>query len=122
MKAALVHVHRVTHVATLPIQFVVRRIPHVGKRKAAKMGAGVVIMIVGVVVAKNPFHLVNHIIADLIGYGLHGYGALPFIKILCARFDLEHIDEDESAIKLTELSAQLAELRAELKRQKELKG
>jgi hypothetical protein len=34
----------------------------------------------------------HHIVADVIGYGLHGYGSLPFIKILCAHFDLEDVD------------------------------
>lgn len=89
----LSHVHRVAHVATYPLQIIVRSVPSSRRRRAVKLGAGATIMLLGVVIAKNPMHLMNHIFADVIGYGLHGYGAMPFIKILCARFDLEDINE-----------------------------
>lgn len=50
-----------------------------------RMGAGFVIMIVGVTVAKvggGVHALILHFSLDLIGYLIHGIGAVPFIEAL----------------------------------------
>jgi hypothetical protein len=103
MKIALQKVHRVATVATYPLHILVCRIPSARRQKAIKLGAGGVIMLIGVVIAKNPYHLLNHIVADVIGYGLHAYGSCPFIKILCAKFDLEDLNETRKNVSAPEI-------------------
>lgn len=56
-----------------------------------------VIMAGGAAMAVNPVSFVPHFIWEAVAYGLHGYGALPIIKILCAKYDLEHLSEENKA-------------------------
>lgn len=44
-----------------------------------RMIVGSVVMVVGVTVAKLPFHDV-HFFLDLFGYAIHGMGLVPFIE------------------------------------------
>lgn len=118
MKLALKKIHRVAAAATAPIQFVVAKIPHPRKQKTVKVCVGVTIMLVGSTMATHPVLLVPHIVWDALAYGLHGYGALPIIKILCARFDLEHLEEKEAKSELKDLQEELLALRAEIERQR----
>lgn len=57
-----------------------------GKHSARhRMAVGVVVMVVGVVVSKSGFgfaHAVAHYAADIVGYAIHGLGAVPFIERL----------------------------------------
>lgn len=49
---------------------------------AHRKGTGVVLMIIGVAISKQPFieaHII-HGLADLIGYAIHGLGLTPFIE------------------------------------------
>lgn len=53
-----------------------------------RMCAGIVVMIVGVAIAKsaNVFHVeVLHYTLDLCGYAVHGLGATPFIEYLIGK-------------------------------------
>lgn len=50
--------------------------------KSHRMIAGALVMAVGVIVAKTmaPIHFFQlHILGDIIGYGIHALGAVPFI-------------------------------------------
>jgi hypothetical protein len=102
MKTVLISIHRVAHIATIPLHLAVKHIPHPRKKKTVKVCVGVVIMLVGSTMAKYPIIFIPHILWDAIAYGLHGYGALPIIKILCAKFDLENLEEEERELKLQE--------------------
>lgn len=112
MKTALVHVHKFSNVAIYPIRLVVRHIPCPRKKKTVKIVSGVVIMLSGAAMATHPLAIVPHFLWDAIAYGLHGYGALPILKILCAKFDLEHIEDEEkgTAKELAALKAEVARL------------
>lgn len=59
-----------------------------------RMGAGVVIMAVGVTLAKTVGHIPHWLIGgigDAVGYGLHGLGLVPFIDHLAEKFKkVEH--------------------------------
>lgn len=50
-----------------------------------RMAVGAIVMVFGVVVSKSGFgfaHAVAHYAADIIGYAIHGLGAVPFIERL----------------------------------------
>lgn len=96
------HIHDATHVAIRPITIVVDRFhnAHIGKivhsKKASKVTIGIVIMLVGSGMAAHQVAFIPHVIWDAIAYGLHGYGALPIVKIGCKFFNLEDLDDDET--------------------------
>lgn len=51
-----------------------------------RMVFGVVFMAIGVLIAKLlHFNLLTHILADIVGYGVHGMGAVPFIDFAIAQ-------------------------------------
>jgi hypothetical protein len=87
------NIHRATHVAIAPVRYAVRHIPCPRRKRHVKILIGVGIMLVGSTMATNPVTFIPHVVWDAMAYGLHGYGALPIIKILCVKLDLEHLDE-----------------------------
>jgi hypothetical protein len=91
----LIHVHRFAHVASTPVAYIVRNIPHSRKKKTVKVCIGTGIMLVGSTMATHPLTIIPHIVWDAIAWGLHGYGALPIIKVLCSHLDLENLDDSE---------------------------
>lgn len=103
------------HVATFPIHAAVERFhhPHVAKvfksKKAAKVSVGVTIMLVGSTMATHPVAWMPHVLWDALAYGLHGYGALPVIKILTHHLDLENIEEEVKEEVERDLKAGLAQ-------------
>ena len=110
----LFHVHRFATVASSPVIFLVRNIPHPKKKKTIKVCIGTGIMLVGSTMATHPLSIVPHIIWEAIAWGLHGYGALPIIKVLCSHLDLENIEENE----LEKLKAEILKLEKKLKEKK----
>ena len=110
----VVYAHKFAHVATLPLQFAVRHIPNPRKKKTVKLMVGVVIMLSGAAMAKYPWHLVNHIVWDALAYGLHGYGALPWVKVMCHKFDLENLEQSE----VSQLREEIEILRREINKGK----
>jgi hypothetical protein len=99
MKAVLKPLARVVHLAHYPIHIAVEKL-HVEEvaviiksKKTAKITVGVVIMLVGSTMATHPVVFIPHVIWDALAYGLHGYGALPLIKIACKHLNLEEIEE-----------------------------
>lgn len=78
------------HLALLPLHWAGRKVqPH--RKRVVKLGLGASIGLFGAFMATNPWHVVPHFLWDGIAYGLHGYGALPFIKLGCKFLDLEDI-------------------------------
>lgn len=72
------------------------------------MGAGIGIMCVGVgftqVVLVFDFHII-HALGDVVGYGIHGIGGIPFVEYVISKFkdekkpdekDLEEAEEVEN--------------------------
>lgn len=65
----------------------------IGKHHTVKhrMLAGLIIMVVGVAVAKGLPILLHsgwlHFLADLLGYGIHGLGLTPFIEAATGELD-----------------------------------
>lgn len=99
MKAVLKPLARALHVAHYPIHIAVEKL-HVEEvaviiksKKTAKVSVGVVIMLIGSTMATHPVVFIPHVIWDAMAYGLHGYGALPLIKIACKHLNLEEIEE-----------------------------
>lgn len=47
-----------------------------------RKGTGVLLMIIGVAISKQPFFeaYIIHGIADLVGYAIHGLGLTPFVE------------------------------------------
>lgn len=100
MKAVLKPLARAVHIAHYPIHIVVETL-HVEevavlikKKKSAKVAVGVVLMLTGSMMATHPVVWLPHFIWDTFAYGLHGYGALPIIKIACKHLNLEDIEEE----------------------------
>jgi hypothetical protein len=93
------HIHKTVAVLAYPVTAVVEavhgdKLKHAVKSKrTTKVFIGVGITLVGSTMATNPVSFVPHVIWDALAYTLHGYGALPVIKILCERLNLESIDE-----------------------------
>jgi hypothetical protein len=112
---ALVYVHKFAHVATLPVQYLVKRIPCPHKKKTVKVCIGTGIMLVGSTMATHPIAIIPHIIWDAIAWGLHGYGALPIIKVACSHLDLENLGENE----LEQLKKQIEQLEKKLNEKSE---
>ena len=67
----------------------VQRIVH--SKRLLKVTIGFSIMLTGSTMATHPVEMIPHILWDAIAYGLHGYGSLPAIKLLCQYFNLEDI-------------------------------
>jgi hypothetical protein len=80
----------VYHLLLLPIHFATRKVKHHRKR-VVKLSLGATIAAVGVLMASHPWEVVPHLLWDGVAYGLHGYGALPFVKLGCKFLDLEDI-------------------------------
>jgi hypothetical protein len=91
---------RTLHIIVFPVHIVVERFhcPQAAvflkSKKTAKVAVGVCIMLVGSTMAANPVAFLPHAVWDALAYGLHGYGALPVIKILCKKLDLENLEEE----------------------------
>lgn len=100
MHPAIKATAKVVHVAVIPVTLVVdyahKGAVHTSElahsKKVHKVVIGVVIMLVGSTMATTPVAFIPHVVWDAIAYGLHGYGALPIIKILCKKLDLEHLE------------------------------
>ena len=99
MNAILQRAIKGVTVLVWPVQYVVDTL-HRGKvvnslrsKKVAKVSIGIVIMLTGSTMAVYPVAFIPHIVWDAIAYGLHGYGALPLIKIACHHLNLEEIEE-----------------------------
>ncbi len=89
-------IHRIIHVFNLP-KHICNHVLGENHTKAHRMGAGMIVMVIGVTVAKScaNIHFLNlHFIADLIGYGIHGLGLTPFIEHL-AEQGKHHEEERE---------------------------
>jgi len=87
------------HQANYPIHILVERF-HVEEvaviiksKKTAKITVGIVLMLVGSTMATHPVVFIPHVIWDAMSYGLHGYGALPLIKVACKHLNLEELEE-----------------------------
>lgn len=94
MKKALIFIHGAVHVIHLPFHHAVRVLPAPLKSKrATKVVIGICISCTGSAIALHPIEIVPHIIWDAIAYTLHGYGAIPVVKILCEKFNLESLDD-----------------------------
>jgi len=98
----------------LPIKFT-------PKQKTVKVAAGVTIMLTGAAMATHPVTFLPHFLWDALAYGLHGYGALPVLKILCSHFDLEHIESRGVADIDAEIE-KLEKLKQEIEALQKLKG
>lgn len=59
-----------------------------------RMGAGVITMAIGVVIAKTTSGMyVVQFIGELLGYLIHGIGSIPFVEWLGTRIPTEGTDE-----------------------------
>lgn len=84
------------HVHTLLLVVWLRVAPvnqFIHAKRTRKICIGIVLMIGGAVMATNPIGMVPHFIWDAVAYGIHGYGALPVLKFIGKKFNLEDIDE-----------------------------
>jgi hypothetical protein len=91
--------NKILHIAVLPVTFAVEKGHNLSKarifkkKRHAKVAVGFVIMICGS--ALGTFHVeflpafLWHGVSSLI----HAYGALPILKVLCEKWDLETIRE-----------------------------
>lgn len=51
--------------------------------KSHRIGAGIIVMIIGVAIAKGTAHIditIIHYLGDVLGYGFHGIGLTPVIE------------------------------------------
>lgn len=87
------------HESEMPIHALVERLHRtrlvriVRSKRASKVCIGVCITLVGSTMATHPIAMIPHFIWDAIAYTLHGYGAIPVIKIFCEKFNLESLDD-----------------------------
>lgn len=101
MRTVAKHAVRVVNILVQPVQravdtFHCEKVAVLFKsKKTAKVSVGVVIMLVGSTMATHPVSFIPHILWDALAYGLHGYGALPVIKIACHHLNLEDLEEKE---------------------------
>lgn len=58
-----------------------------------RITTGVVIMVIGVLVSKTGGGMIVHLIVDVVGYGLHGLGLIPFVDHLVDHYK-KHPHED----------------------------
>jgi hypothetical protein len=80
------------HLLILPFHWVAHKAQGVIRSKRfTKCSLGAVIGLAGAFMATHPVEYVPHFLWDGLAYGLHGYGALPFIKLGCKFLDLEDI-------------------------------
>jgi hypothetical protein len=83
---------RVIHVVVRRVNFVIPLCDALlGEQHSVRyrMGAGVVVMALGVTLAKTVGHVANPLIAysaDAIGFGIHALGMVPFIDHLIEKF------------------------------------
>ncbi len=80
----------VWHTAHVPFALAVHHLPR-GKT-VGKLTIGAGIAYTGAFLARVPVDFCPHILWDTVCYGLHGYGALPFIKLLTRLIDLENLE------------------------------
>jgi len=82
----------VYHIILYPLHWSARKVKHHRKR-VVKLGLGSVIALSGAFMAAHPWGAVPHFVWDGLAYGLHGYGALPFVKLGCKFLDLEDLED-----------------------------
>ncbi len=102
-------IHRIVHIALTPVSAAVdschplRKAKIFKKKRHAKLAVGTVFILGGSFAAAHPIGFVPHFLWDAGCWLLHGYGALPVVKVLCEKYDLEHIEEAcEASIKKLE--------------------
>jgi len=94
-------IHGTMHVLVIPITLVVdtahKGAAHthhlVHKKRVQKCAVGLVLMLSGSALGSIHLELIPEFIWHAITWGLHGYGATPFVKILCEKMDLEHLED-----------------------------
>lgn len=64
------------------------------KKRVQKCLIGMVLMLGGSALGNVHLELIPEFLWHALTWGLHGYGATPFVKILCEKIDLEHLDEE----------------------------
>lgn len=97
-KVIVIHFVKTIFILTYPIHLITevihgKRFQHlIHSKRVVKLTIGGFIMLTGSTMATHPVEFIPHIVWDALAYGLHGYGALPMIKIFCTRLDLETLD------------------------------
>jgi hypothetical protein len=106
LRRFLHRIHPVVHVLVLPVVLVTNRFSALRRnKKATKMSIGTIIMLTGTTMATHPVGWMPHFLWDAIAYSLHGYGLIPFLKVVCLmspKLDLEHIDEEDEIVRRVE--------------------
>jgi hypothetical protein len=102
-KPLVIVIHDVAHFASRPVIYVVDCLHIRGlikSRRRVKVLLGLTLMLTGSTMALHPVSFIPHILWDMFSYGLHGYGAVPIIKVICQKskklsiFDLETLEEE----------------------------
>lgn len=103
MKGA--YIIRAVHLAVTPVSLLVDSCHTLPKarilksKKHAHCAVGIVLMLSGSALATHPVTFVPHFLWDAVCYLLHGYGSLPVVRVLCGKFNLETIVDEEAEIK-----------------------
>jgi len=99
--------HKAIHKAVFPVLFLVEEFHDIKRAKLfkrkrhAKIAIGMVFIAGGSAISH--VHIFLPLFWEAFGWLLHGYGALPIIKVLCEKYDLEMVkDEVEAEVKKIE--------------------
>jgi hypothetical protein len=122
MKILIQKTNQVVHIICWPVTYLVEKL-HVKKvvksKRATKIIIGIGITLTGSTMASHPVMWVPHFLWDAFAYTLHGYGALPMIKLACERLNLESIEETTEA-EIEHLEHRLVALRLEAEKKQNL--
>lgn len=95
-------IHKAVHKAAFPVLFLVEEFHDIKRAKLfkrkrhAKIAVGMVFIAGGSAISH--LHIILPIFWEAFGWLLHGYGALPIIKVLCEKYDLEQAQDEIEAI------------------------
>lgn len=68
-------------------------------KRVTKCSIGVTLMLTGSYMALHPIETIPHVVWDMTAYGLHAYGTLPVMRVICMVFNLEDVDSSKRAEK-----------------------
>ena len=97
---ALTKVHKVVAVLHYPVHMAVEKMHgakhrhRITRKRLTKVGVGICITVVGATMASHPVTFIPAVLWEAVSWTLHGYGAVPVVKLFCEIVDLESLEED----------------------------
>lgn len=78
------HVHQIKLV---PVRFVCEHMINEKHSTLHRCTVGTVVMVIGVLISKVGFDPYSHIVVEIVGFAVHGFGCVPFIDYCVKAFE-----------------------------------